>query len=346
MVTSQNWWQRTLSSTRAAVRLEWHLDRKQIALALGLVMVAVIVLGGTSLLLGSQTAIAGYLTILFLLTIVRVQSWRAKIYSSVWSLAVAMLGYVVGGFGISATLLALLLVSLIQGFVTVGEAELLTRSPMNLIAFASLSQNGGELWHVLVGSAVGIGVILAFSVVSKPTKRERTVAATGRVRLGYGLATAIGSISIVVVSELIGFPYANWALLSYCVMLAVGVEGSHHRALMRILGSILGAILAVLISWMPEPLPIAAAVVCMVLCVAYITAGHYAAFVMFLTPAVLLTTASDHTALQLGYYRLEAVAVATVFALLCNWIVQKYVIRGDAAAAARTAHSPVVDQSL
>lgn len=326
--THTGWFPRTLAATRQAIASEGKLTPKQLALAVGLVTVAALVLGGTQFLIGPNTTVAGYLTILFLLTIVRVQSWKARLYSAAWSLAVALVGFFVGSIGIWATLVALLVVSLVQGFVTVGESALLTRSPMNVIAFASLAQGNGELWHVLLGSAIGIAVILGFSAISKPTKRDRgPEIVTARARFGYGLSTGLGSIAIVVVSDLVGFPYTGWALLSYCVMLAVGVDGAHHRALLRIIGSVCGALLSVLITTLPTPFPTIAAGICMVLCVAYITAGHYAAFILFLTPAILLTTSSEHTTVQLGLYRLEAVAVATVFALLASWLVQRYVVR-------------------
>ena len=99
------------------------------------------------------------------------------------------------------------------------------------------------------------------------------------------------------------------------------------RGYLRIVGSVVGALIAVLLSMLPSPIPTVAAVVCVVLCVAYVNAGNYALFVLFLTPAVLLTTSSEHSSLMLGILRLEAVLFATAVAIVCSLAVDAVVAR-------------------
>lgn len=298
------------------------LTLKQLLFAVALVAVAAVILGASQAVIGPNTATAGYLTMLFLLSVVRAHSWKARISSTVWAVAVAVLGFAVGSLGLWVTLAALVAVSLVQGLVTFGESMFLTRSPVNLLAFATLAQGGAEIWQVLLGSAIGAGVIWGFAALAKnrAVLPDSTTALAERV--GYGIATALGSVIIVVGSELIGFPHVGWALLSFCIILSVGSDQRLSRSYVRIIGSLIGAVLALLIAMLPAPIPLIAALVCLVLCVAYITAGNYSLFVLFLTPAILLTTASEHSLLILAAFRLEALVVATVVALVCSFAVQ------------------------
>ena len=302
-----------------SARVSWHLSLRQVVFAAVLVAVAALILGASQLFIGPNTTTSGYLTILFLLAIVRSGSWRVRLLSASWALAVALLGYAVGGLGIGATLVALVVVSLMQGVVTVGEAALLTRSPVNLLAFASLAQSGAEVWQVLLGSVIGAGVVLGFSATVHARSASHIDSEAIRERLSYGIATAIGSIVIVVGGDLIGFPYVGWALLSFAIMLSFDSGEQTSRGYWRILGSALGAVLAVFFAALPTPIPTVAAVICLVVCVAYINAGNYALFMLFLTPTVLLTTASEYSPFTLGVYRLEAVLAATLLALVCGF---------------------------
>lgn len=299
------------------------LSFKQLLFAAVLVAVAAVVLGGSQSLIGPNTATAGYLTILFLLSVVRAGSWRARLASTLWSLAVAVLGFTVGGIGLGVTLAALVAVSLVQGFVTFGESMFLTRSPVNLLAFASLSQGGAEIWQVILGSVIGAAVIWAFASLAKSRTTVPSSHTAFAEQAGYGIATAVGSVVIVVGADLLGFPYVSWALISFCIILSVGSDQRLSRSYLRVFGSLVGATLAILIAMLPAPIPIIAALICLVLCVAYVNAGNYSLFVLFLTPAILLTTASEHSLFVLAAYRLEALLLATIIALLCSFITQK-----------------------
>ncbi|MFA4897785.1 FUSC family protein [Microbacterium sp.] len=308
---------------RPSVGLSW----RDVLFAGLLVAVAAAVLGASQLLIGPNTALSGYLTILFLLSVVRAASWRTRILSVAWSLSVALLGFVIGGAGLWVTLVALVVVCLLQAFVGLGEAALLTRSPVNLLAFASLNQSGAEVWHVLLGSAIGAGVILTFSAIAKSRSDKSRTSMTMRQRVSYAVATSAGALLIVVVARLTDFPYVGWVLLSFCIVVSVGADQRVTRGYLRIVGSVVGALIAVLLSMLPSPIPTVAAVVCVVLCVAYVNAGNYALFVLFLTPAVLLTTSSEHSSLMLGILRLEAVLFATAVAIVCSLAVDAVVAR-------------------
>ncbi|UOQ59436.1 FUSC family protein [Leucobacter rhizosphaerae] len=306
----------------AAALGEWRLSLRQVLVATALVAVVALVLGASRVLIGPHTAMSGYLTMLFLLAVVRAGNWRVRAGAAVWALAVALLGFAVGGAGIVATLVALVVVSLIQGMVTLGEVALLTRSPVNLLAFASMSQGGAEVWQVLLGSAIGAAAIVVFGALARGRAGEPRAARSVRDRLGYGIATAVGAVLIVLGGEAVGFPYVGWALLSFCIMLSFETDMQAERGFWRLLGTAVGAVLAVGITALPEPIPIVVAVICGIACVAYINAGNYALFMLFLTPAILVTTASEYSPVALGVYRIEAVLVATALAFACGAVLR------------------------
>ena len=309
-------------SSAGALLVSWKLTPKAILFALLLVAVAALVLGLSNTLIGPNTATAGYLTILFLLSIVRGQSWRARTIAVSWSLAVALLGFAAGSMGMLAIMVALVVVSMVQGFTMLGETAMLTRSPVNLLAFASLAQAGAEVWQVVLGSCIGAGVVLAFAALARQRATDHQSSVPTRERLAYGFATAIGSLAIVLGAKAIGFPYVGWALLSYCILLSVSADQRKNRGYLRILGSVGGAMLAVGLAWFPAPVPLIAALLCLVLCVAYINSGNYALFILFLTPAILLTTASEESLFRLGIYRLEATLAATALALASAAVIE------------------------
>ena len=302
--------------------MSWKLSPKSIGFAVLLVAVAGFVLGICNALIGPNTATSGYLTILFLLSIVRGQSWRARVIAVSWSLAVALLGFFASSMGLLAVMIALVVVSLVQGFTMLGETAMLTRSPVNLLAFANLSEVGAEIWQVLLGSLIGAGVVLAFAALARQRAADHKTSVPTRERLAYGFATAIGSLVIVLGAKAIGFPYVGWALLSFCILLSVSADQRKNRGYLRILASVGGAMLAVGLAVFPAPVPTIAALVCLVLCVAYINSGNYALFILFLTPAILLTTASEESLITLGVYRLEATLAATVLALASAAIIE------------------------
>lgn len=300
-----------------------RLTLKQIAIACALVALAAVVLGASRWLIGPNTAMAGYLTILFLLAVVRANDWRSRLQAALWSLTVALVGFAVGGLGLWVTLIALVVVALAQGLVTMGETVLLTRSPVNLLAFASLGQSGAQLWHVLAGAAIGSILVLGFAAITNHRGHLPSASKSVSERLWYGFATAAGAVIIVLVAELIDFPYVGWTLLSFSIMLSFDADQRANRGYLRLLGSLVGALAAVGIAALPAPVPMIAAVVCMVLCVAYLNAGNYALFMLFITPAVLLTAASEYSLLRLGLYRLEAALFASFVALTLAYAVRK-----------------------
>ncbi|MBF4551281.1 FUSC family protein [Pseudoclavibacter sp. VKM Ac-2888] len=302
------------------------LSAKQLLVAVALVSVAALILGASQFLIGPNTAASGYLTILFLLSIIRAGSWRARLFSVGWSLAIAALGFAVGGLGLWVTLAAVVFVCLVQAFVTVGETAFLTRSPVNLLAFAALSQSGAELWQAMLGSAIGAGVVVGFAALVKARAHAHDPGSPLVDRIAYGAVTAGGSFLIVFASELLEFPYRDWTLLSFSVILAVGADQRARRGYLRVLGSVAGVLLAMLASMLPQPIPLVLAGLFLVLCVAYVNAGEYALFVLFLTPAILLTAATELSTFALGVYRLEAVLFATLVALL-GGLVMNFITR-------------------
>ncbi|WP_053386197.1 FUSC family protein [Leucobacter japonicus] len=300
------------------------MTARHLLVACALVALAAAILGASRLAIGPNTAAAGFVTILMLLAVMRAESWRVRAQAALWAVLVALLGYMVGGHGLVATLVALVVVSLVQGIVTVGETALLTRSPVNLLAFASLGQSGAQLWSVVLGSCIGAVVVLGFSLVTRSRERRLVDPKSMSDRLAYGVATAAGAVVISVVGELVHFPYTGWALLTFALVLSFAPEQRLERGYARLVGSVVGAVLATLLAQLPAPVPLIAAVVCMVLCVAFLNAGDYRRFVLFLTPAVLLTTSSEYSAVALGVLRVEAVLFGAVVAFACVFAMRRW----------------------
>lgn len=299
------------------------LPGKTLLLATGLVAVAALVLGACRILIGPNTTYAGYIAILLLLPVLRAPTVSSRALGSLSAIAVAALGFAAGSLGWWATLIALALVTFAQGVLAVGNAALLTRAPVNLIACAAAAHAGAELWHVLLGATIGATLMFAAAVFAPLRNRDLAPPGTTRSRLSYAAVAASGAVLIVALAELIDFPYASWALLSYCMILSVGADARATRARDRVLGSVAGAVAATLIAYLPAPFPGIIAVLCVVLCVGYMLAGNYVLYVLFLTPGILLTAASELSTPALGVYRIEAVLAASAIALACNFVLRR-----------------------
>lgn len=275
-----------------------------------------------ALFAGTQAAHAGYLTLLLLLSPARNLPLRVRALAVVWGVAVAMVGFLIGPFGLLPILGVLVIVCLVQGVFRVSETGVMMRSPVNLVAFASMASStvDTQLWQVATGALVGGALALGVGGLlgaphSLPVERPAILH-----RLGTGLTLAIGSALIVLVAEIVHFPYPGWALLSLCMILAVDESRQEERAWNRVQGAVFGAVLATLASLLPDPIPSVIAVVCAVLCVAYLRVGQYMLFVTFLTPPILLATVSEHTPYWLAAERVGAVLAAVVIAFGCRWV--------------------------
>lgn len=326
----------SVSATLGGFWRGFALPWRSVLFAVAAVAAAALVLGASRVWIGPNTTHAGFLTMLLLLGIARVPSWRSRLVAAAWAFAVAMLGFFVGPLGLWATLVAVVAVSLVQGLLKLGEIAILTRSPVNLLAFAAVGEGGGELWQVLLGTVIGTGLVLAAAAFAPIKTREVNQAASVRDRLDYGVATAVGAVLIVLFAELTGFGYAGWMMLSFCVILAVSFDAQFARAADRVAGSLAGVAATVLFALLPAPIPVVAAVFCLVASVAYIQAGKYRQFVLFLTPGILLSTSSELPVWVLGIYRIEAVFVAALFAVLCSFglqLLQRRRLRAVGAAA-------------
>ncbi|WP_424807793.1 FUSC family protein [Rhodococcus sp. 27YEA15] len=298
-------------------RFTFALSWQNIKYAVALVGSAALVLGGSYLLIGPHTAQAGYLAIMFLLSPARALQAQLRLAAGAFAVIVAVTGFLVGPLGTWAVLGGLVLVCLVQGMFRIGEVASMTRSPVNFVVFAGIGATGAQMWPVVAGSVIGAGFILLLAWLLPAQNAEPLPRASVRDRMHYGLTLAAGSVIVVVGAELIDFDFVSWALLSFCTILSVGFDNRFSRARNRILGTIAGALCATVVALTPAPLPVLAAVIATLLCVAYLRAGNYALFVTFLTPAVLLTTGSDHSPVELGIGRVEAVFASAAVALVC-----------------------------
>ena len=300
------------------------LPKQTVVYALILLLASAIVLGGTRYFIGPNTAQSGYLAILLLLSPARAMPLKWAIGAGLWMIAVAMAGFFAGTSGhFWAIIVGLAAVSMVQGLFGIGQVASMTRSPVNFIAFSALAASGAQWWHVLVGSILGIALITLMSVLF-PSKNLTTDDVELRApaplvpldrRIDSGLLVAVGAIALVLLGEFTSYPYSSWALLSYCLIVAVGFDDRFSRASQRLGGTVIGATIATLVSFAPTPWPWVAAGICMVLCIAYLRNNNYAMYVAFLTPTVLLTASTGDSTFTAGVGRIGAVALAAVLAL-------------------------------
>ncbi|WP_439565388.1 FUSC family protein [Microcella sp.] len=317
--------------TITAPRLDPRLSRTSIISALVLVASVSAILGLTAVAIGPNTAQAAFLSIMLLLSPVRAAQSSTRGAAALLAVLVAIGGFLLGPLGLNAVLAGVVLVSIAQAFFRLGDVATMTRAPVNLLAFAGLATTGAELWQVVLGTVVGAAFTLVLARLLPPSETPPTVGSL-RDRLDDGIALAIGAVLIVVLAEWADFPFAGWALLSLCMIVTVGGDARTARSVERVVGTILGAVLATLVSFTPAPWPLVVALLCGVLAVAYLRQGTYAMFAMFLTPAVLLTSTTDLTAVQLGIGRIEAVLAAAVIAMAVTTIVRALQRRRSAAA--------------
>lgn len=305
------------------------LPRQTIVYALILLVASLVVLGATRYFIGSNAAQAGYLAILLLLSPARAMPIKWAIGAAAWTVAVAMAGFYVGTTGhLWAILIGLAAVSMVQGLFSIGQVASMTRSPVNFIAFSALAASGAVWWHVLVGSIVGVAVITLMSVLFPPKNLKTDDVALQapapmvplHQRIDSGFLVGTGAIILVLIGEYTPYSHTDWALLSYCLIVAVGFDNRFSRASERLIGTVIGATIATLVSLLPMPWPWVAAAVSMVLCVAYLRNNNYAMYVAFLTPTVMLTATTDDSTFHAGLGRIGAVLMAAVLALCLGWL--------------------------
>ena len=321
-----------------------HLGPKAILRAGAMAVVGAALLTAIYLTLGKPATLAAYFGIMLLLAPARRLPLRWQIVAGGWAFAVAISGYLIGEHrqdpgGLALLAAGLVAVCVIQAFFRIDHTSTIARSPVNLLLFSAMPATGAQTWHVVVGTA--IGVVLVFLVLrlmpgSPSTETESTEAEStvtvGRgdvdafnERLRAGLTLAVGCIVLVMLGEFVpsGLPRVQWSLLTLCLLLAVDTTARNTRIKERILGTVIGAVGATLAALLPMPLPYVLAAVCAILCLAYILAGDYTLFIVFLTPAVLLTS-SGKAPWSLAVENVEAVLIAVVLALILtsvsSWI--------------------------
>lgn len=283
--------------------------------AVVLVLVAGALLLGVRTLWGTTTALAAYFGILILIAPARRLSWGWQLAAAGWAFLVGIAGFLTAQFGLWAILVGLIVVSLAQAMFRFGQVAAVTRSPVNFVLFAAMPSAGAQLWQAALGAAIGIAVMVAAAQVLRAPHAAAVEQDDFWSRVREGLVLAAGCVILVAVGELLHFPRVTWALLALCMILAVDVGNRRTRTWGRILGTVVGAVLATAVGALPDPVAMGIAVVCAVLCVAYIRQGDYVLFIVFLTPAILLTSGGDAPPI-LAAERIVAVLAAAAVAIL------------------------------
>lgn len=315
--------------TAAASRFTLKISGRAVLYATALVAVAGLLLSGVIAIFDPRVASASYLAMMFLLSPARSGRAPACAVAGAWAVIVAISGFLIGSHGIWMVLLGLVAVCIVQGTSFFGHLAAITRSPVNFVVFAGFADTGVQLWQVVVGSVIGAAfmVLTAFLVPSHARDSELPQRSR-RDGIADSATLAAGSVTIVVLASLLDFPFVNWAMLSFCMIVAVGSDDHHMgRAGDRVLGTLAGALAGTAISFLPGPVPTVLAIFFTVLCVAFQLAKNYTMFVTFLTPAVLLLSSPESSILTLGLGRVEAIlgsaAIAVVFSLLADRILRR-----------------------
>lgn len=316
-----------------------RLDPTLILSSAGIVVAAAVVLLGIRAAFGMPTALSSYFCVLLLLAPAMRLPLRWLFAAAGWALIVAVVGYVIGEHrdgtgGLALLVVALVVVCLAQSVLRFGQVATISRSPVNLILFAAMPSTGAQAWQVVLGATIGavlavIGaIVLAASRSGSDADADLSEAVPAEKvsdQLRSGLYLAVGCLIIFLVAELSPFelPRAQWSLLAFCMILAVDAPMRSSRMRERIIGTIAGALAASALSALPSPIPLILAAICVVLCLAYIRAHDYTMYVIFLTPAVLLTSSGKST-WSLALEHVEAVLAAIVMALalttLDTWV--------------------------
>lgn len=308
------------------IRQIFSLPKGAFLFAIGGVILALLLLAPLALFVGPTAAQAAYLGALLFLGPSRHLPGTWVLGAAAWAMGISILGYLIGPLGLGPLTLALIVVSLGQGLFRLDSVAALTRSPVNLVVYAGLADSRPEvpLWHVVLGTLVGVAIVLGAGRIleahSKPIITAAPAPMTIRYRLRYGTMLAAGGAAILLISELVHFPYAPWALLSFCLILAVDEHDRSRLAGNRVLGTVAGVLLATAATLVPQPGPMILAVLSALACVAYLRVGKYGPFMMFLTPTIILTTSSDQPGYVLGIERIAAIAASAIIALACTWV--------------------------
>ncbi|MBN8204769.1 FUSC family protein [Microbacterium esteraromaticum] len=326
------------TTTTTGARLSLVPPLRVLPQAAVLVALAAAALWAISAVFDARVASAAYLTMMLLLSPARSGSRGVRVLAAAWAVLIAVVGHLIGSLGLWATLVALVVVCLAQALYRIGDVAVVTRSPVNLVVFAGLAGTGTTLGEVAIGASIGAALMLlaALLVPTRPASAQPVPAAE---RLVDGVVLAVGAVTTVLVSTWLDFAYVNWALLSFCMIVAVGGPHRGGRARDRVIGTLIGTVAGTLASLLPSPLPLIIAVVAVLLCVTYQLVGDYTMFVVFLTPAVLLLSSTDQSALALGLGRIEAVLGSAIVAVWCTWLAHR-LSRAVGGASARDTDNP------
>lgn len=294
------------------------LSRSTLLYAAAVVAVGALVLFGTSWAFGAAVAHAFYVTLMLLQSPARALRGNTRILAAGWAVVVSVTGFLIAPYGLWPMLIGLTAVALVQGFFRFGEIVSMTRAPANFVVFAGLSGTGMGVADVVLGSVLGALFILVLARFLFSGEKPPPPSSSAWDRLRYGSMLAVGSVIIVLIAHWLDFPFANWALLSFCLLLAVGADHRRRRAGERMLGTVIGVVIATVAALLPDPLPLIVVGLSAFLCVAYLRIGNYTLFVSFLTPAILLTMPTQLPLLETGIERVEAVVGAIVIALMVS----------------------------
>lgn len=271
---------------------------------------------------GPSTAKSVYRGMTFMLVaIIHLPLRRQLVVGALIGLA-ALVGYFVADSLLAllaAVTLACLLQAQLNGW-SIGVGALLPAAIVTYAHAPAVHSPPGMALATLVGAAIAIVVGLVAHRAIEPTPVPPSAARR------HAVALAVGCVVILLLDQMVGFPHANWAVLTFCLVFLPVAEQTYARMRQRVIGTVIGAVIAgIIASQAPQVVCLALAVPCALAAVAFaLKDNEYLGYVVFLTPTIILLYGASKRGLdavglageRIGLTLLAGLLAATLTALV------------------------------
>lgn len=281
-----------------------------------IVLVALVPVAIAGLLAGPIAGQALYIGIVLMSSVVRSLEWREQLLAAVFAGLVSALGAWAGP-NLWALLPASVLVCAGQRWFTVRSARAVAVLPATLVFHALFAPAESSL---VIGLSTVVGALFLVAVAAAARIRPAPQPTDGFSASVHSVLLGVGCCLLLVLGEWWGFPRANWALLTFCLMF-FPADRSWKGAARYVAATATGAAAAACLryvgpTWLDLPLILASAVAT----VALVLASRETLSVATLTATVVLlgTVVSGDSLTSLGLQRtlLSFLAMLVAVALM------------------------------